>query len=118
MGTLELFAGNAPDAATPTLLFCENETNVSRLYGLAPLTPYPKDGINDHVIHGEASVNPGARGTKCAFWYKLEVPPGGTAELRLRLRPHKASAQSAALASSSDRSSPLGAPRPMSSAPR
>jgi hypothetical protein len=26
-------------------------------------------------------------GTKCAFWYRLTVPPGQTAELRLRLRP-------------------------------
>ena len=69
------------------LLFCENETNTARLFGTEPVTPYPKDGINDHVIHGAATVNPERRGTKCAFWYKLEVPPGGTVELRLRLRP-------------------------------
>ena len=68
-------------------LFCENETNLSRLFGAAPITPYPKDGINDHVIHGAATVNPDQRGTKCAFWYRLTVAPGETAELRLRLRP-------------------------------
>ena len=89
LGTLELFAGNAPDGTVPTLVFCENETNLRRLYGVAPATPYPKDGINDHVIHGAATVNPDRRGTKFAFWYQLEVPPGATAELRLRLRPSR-----------------------------
>jgi hypothetical protein len=60
------------------------------------VTPYPKDGINDHVIHGAPTVNPDQRGTKCAAWYKLEVPPGGTAELRLRLRPRRTSARTPA----------------------
>jgi hypothetical protein len=87
LGRLELLAGSGPDGAAPTLLLCENETNVGRLFGAAPTTPYPKDGINDHVIHGAASVNPEGTGTKCAFWYKLEIAPGATEELRLRLRP-------------------------------
>jgi len=89
-GNLELIAGNAPDGAKgsqPATLFCENETNMARLFGAAPVTPYPKDGINDHVISGAATVNPDLTGTKCAFWYQLTVPAGQTAELRLRLRP-------------------------------
>ena len=86
-GTLELIAAVGPDGTGPQLLFCENETNLARLYGAAPVTPYPKDGINDHVIHGAATVNPVGTGTKCAFWYQVTVPPGQTAELRLRLRP-------------------------------
>ena len=86
-GQLELIAGSGPDGVAPTALFCENETNLKRLYGVAPITPYPKDGINDHVISGAASVNPERSGTKCAFWYRVTVPPGETAELRLRLRP-------------------------------
>ncbi|GFZ49966.1 Uncharacterized protein JCM24511_07369 [Saitozyma sp. JCM 24511] len=97
LGPLELLAGNAPDGTAPALLFCENETNFSRLYAAAPVTPYPKDGINDHVVHGADTVNPRGNGTKCAFWYKLEVPAGGTAELRLRLRPRTTSAKAAAL---------------------
>jgi hypothetical protein len=71
----------------PVPLFCENETNVARLFGAPPQTPYPKDGINDHVVSGAATVNPGQQGTKCAFWYTLTIAPGQTAELRLRLRP-------------------------------
>ena len=58
LGTLELIAAAGPDGADPQLLFCENETNLARLYGAEPVTPYPKDGINDHVIHGAATVNP------------------------------------------------------------
>jgi hypothetical protein len=89
LGALELVADDGPDGAKPSLLFCDNETNVARLYGAPALSPYPKDGINDHVIHGAETVNPQQRGTKCAFWYRLEVPPGGTVELRLRLRPRQ-----------------------------
>src|SRR5262249_41797832 len=87
LGQLELLADAGPDGRAPTALFCENETNVERLYGAAPVTPYPKDGINNHVIHGAPTVNPERSGTKCAFWYKVTVPAGQTVELRLRLRP-------------------------------
>jgi hypothetical protein len=87
LGQLELLAGAGPDGTAPVPLFCENETNVARLFGAPSPTPYPKDGINDHVVSGAATVNPAQRGTKCAFWYKLTVAPGETAELRLRLRP-------------------------------
>ena len=92
LGRLELVADKGPGGIDPILLFCENETNTARLFGAAPETPYPKDGINDHVIHGAATVNPEHRGTKCAFWYTLQVPAGGTVELRLRLRPRKSRA--------------------------
>ena len=86
LGQLELLADAGPDGAAPVALFCENETNLERLYGAEPITPYPKDGINDHVVGGAATVNPERTGTKCAFWYKVTVQPGETAELRLRLR--------------------------------
>ena len=86
-GDLELLGGAGPDGALPEMLFCENETNGERLFGSQSATPYPKDGINDHVISGAATVNPDQRGTKCSFWYQLHLAPGATAELRLRLRP-------------------------------
>jgi hypothetical protein len=86
-GEMELIAGPGPDGTIPTVLFCENETNVARLYGAEPVTPYPKDGINDHVIGGAATVNPARTGTKCAFWYQVTLAGGAQAQLRLRLRP-------------------------------
>ena len=85
LGTLELTGGAGP--APPELLFCENETNAARLFGAPPVTPYPKDGINDHVVRGAATVNLARTGTKCAFWYQASVPAGASAEFRLRLRP-------------------------------
>ena len=87
VGAMEILAGTGPDGADPELLFCENETNVEKLYGTDPLTPYPKDGVNDRVVHGAPTVNPDGTGTKCAFWYRLTVPAGQTVEVRLRLRP-------------------------------
>ena len=96
LGPLELIAAAAPGGADPQLLFCENETNVARLYGAEPVTPYPKDGINDHVIDGAATVNPVGTGTKCAFWYQVTVPAGQSAELRLRLRPANGAAGTSA----------------------
>jgi hypothetical protein len=88
-GDLELLAGAGPDGARPVGLACDNETNDARLYGTAPLVQpvYPKDGINDHVVHGSPSVSPEGVGTKGALWYQASVDPGQMVELRLRLRP-------------------------------
>jgi hypothetical protein len=46
-------------------VFCETETDTRRLYGVDAATPYPKDGINDHVLWGAATVDPARRGTTC-----------------------------------------------------
>src|SRR5262245_25702316 len=86
LGTWQLAAGAGLDGQAPTLLFCDNETNIARLFGAhATGTRYPKDGINDHVVSGADTVNPARVGTKMACWYRLTVPPGASTELRLRL---------------------------------
>ena len=75
----------------PQLLFCDNDTNVKRLYG-ADAPGFFKDGINDFIVHGAATaVNPDRRGTKMAAHYLLDIPAGGTATVRLRLRPEELS---------------------------
>jgi hypothetical protein len=67
------------------LLFCENETNASRLWGTEPTTPFAKDGIGDHLLHGAGTVNPDGEGTKAAAHVRLEVPAHGQASVLVRL---------------------------------
>ncbi|HVH80282.1 MAG TPA: glucosidase, partial [Stellaceae bacterium] len=72
---------------SPRLLFTENETNNQRIFGTPNETAYVKDGINDFVLYGRAAaVNPENTGTKAAAHYPLDVPAGGSAAIRLRLR--------------------------------
>ena len=66
-------------------LFCDNETNAQRLFGVPGRSPFPKDGINDHVVHGAPTVNPAGRGSKAAAHHVITVPAGERRELRLRL---------------------------------
>ena len=43
VGPMELIGAAGPGGAGPRLLFCENDTNLARLYGATPLTPYPNN---------------------------------------------------------------------------
>ena len=68
------------------LLFTENETNASRLWGQPNPSPYVKDAFHRYVIAGEKdAVNPAQTGTKAAAHYVLDVPAGGSKVVRLRL---------------------------------
>jgi hypothetical protein len=78
---------------SPQLLFCDNETNTMLLWGVAGRSQFPKDGINDYIVHGAATVNPASQGTKAAFRHHLSVGPGATATVRLRLSPDGKSGQ-------------------------
>ena len=70
----------------PEFLFCENETNVKRLWGVDAPGRYFKDGINDYIVRGDtAAVNPERRGTKVAAHYCYTVPSAGVSRLRARL---------------------------------
>src|ERR1044071_3073051 len=73
---------------TPDLLFTENETNASRLFGVANPQPFVKDAFHEYVIRGKReAVNPEQRGTKAAAHYVLNINPGETATVRLRFAP-------------------------------
>jgi hypothetical protein len=75
------------DGAAPELLFTENETNASRLYGSPNAQPYVKDAFHRAVIQGEReAVNPAGGGSKAAFRYTLVIPAGAERVVRLRLR--------------------------------
>ena len=67
-------------------LFCDNETNSVRRYGTAGPV-FPKDAINDHVVTGAATVNPGLTGTKAALHLQLTVPAGETQTMVVTLAP-------------------------------
>jgi hypothetical protein len=72
--------------SNPELLFTENESNASRLWGQSNQSPYVKDAFHEYVVSGtREAVNPSRTGTKAAAHYCLEVPAGGSKVLRLRL---------------------------------
>ena len=66
-------------------LFCENETNQALIYQEENAYPYVKDGINDHVIAGAATVNPARQGTRAAIWWQTIIPAGESRTFRVRL---------------------------------
>ncbi|MHB8639070.1 MAG: MGH1-like glycoside hydrolase domain-containing protein [Candidatus Acidiferrales bacterium] len=71
---------------SPELLFTENETNTERLYNVKNKTPYVKDGIHNCIVYGKKDVvNPAQTGTKVAAHYSLQVKPGASISIRLRL---------------------------------
>jgi hypothetical protein len=68
------------------ILFCDNETNDEKCY-LVPnkgVTFY-KDGINNYILHGSASINPSQGGTKAAFHFNKILGAGESEVFRLRL---------------------------------
>jgi hypothetical protein len=70
----------------PAWLFTENATNVRRHYGQTETTGHFKDAFHDYLVAGNTgAVNPRQRGTKVAAHYKLRVPGGGSASMRVRL---------------------------------
>jgi hypothetical protein len=70
----------------PELLFTENESNASHLWGQPNPTPYVKDAFHRYVISGETdAVNPAKTGTKAAAHYLLDVPAGESRVVRVRL---------------------------------
>jgi len=72
-------------ADSPQAVACDNENHAERLWGLGSRSPYPKDGINDYIVDGKPTVNPARVGTKAALHYVLNVAPGQTRTIRLRL---------------------------------
>lgn len=86
LGRYTVNADLGPDGREPEMLFTENDTNVPKLYNYHPGSKYFKDAFHEYVIHGNrAAVNPNNTGTKTAAYYKLHIPAGGKAVLRLRI---------------------------------
>lgn len=82
LGRYVLHADGQPD-----WLFCDNESNLVRLYNTHNGASYPKDGIHDYVVYGRETVNPAKTGTKTSAHYSLTIQPGASATIRIRLEP-------------------------------
>ena len=81
LGVHTLYSEGAPE-----LLFTENESNGVRLWSQPNPSPYVKDVFHEYVVKGShKAVNPAKTGTKAAAHYVLELPAGGSKEIRLRL---------------------------------
>jgi hypothetical protein len=82
LGTYFLYANGNPQ----DFLFCDNESNSSRLWNDSSRSGFWKDAFHDRVIGGRAdAVNPDQSGTKAAVWYSMRVRAGGRAQIELRL---------------------------------
>jgi hypothetical protein len=80
LGTYYLYVEKSSE-----LLFCENETNVVRLYGIGS-HGYYKDAFHEYLVQGNRSaVNPLERGSKACAHLTAHVDAGASATFRLRL---------------------------------
>ena len=73
-------------AGQPELLFTENETDFAKLFNGKNRSPYVKDAFHEYLIRGNKSgVNPQQTGTKMAAYYPLQLGPGQSETIKLRL---------------------------------
>jgi hypothetical protein len=91
------------------LLFCDNDTNIRRLFGEQNAQGYFKDAFHDYLVGGNrAAVNPGKTGTKAAMHYALTVSGGNSETIRLRLTKSGPGSASSARAASGNSTGSLG----------
>ncbi|MBW8835707.1 MAG: glucosidase, partial [Burkholderia sp.] len=62
------------DAPQIAWLFCENDTNVKRLFNMEGEGPF-KDGFNDYLVHGDQHAVRRDRGTKAGAHAPIELGP-------------------------------------------
>jgi hypothetical protein len=67
-----------------TMLYTENETNKAR-FGWGKNDSYVKDGINDYIVNQKTNAVNHQKGTKVSPYYHLNLAPGETKVVRLRL---------------------------------
>ncbi len=68
------------------MLFTENESNARALWGTENPQPFVKDAFHRRIVHNELdAVNPAENGTKACAWYQLDLAPGESETIRLRL---------------------------------
>ena len=76
------------DAPTPDLplLFTDNDTHCERIFNSPSPAKFCKDAFHRYLINNEkTAINPAGSGTKAAVPYRLNIPAGKSATIRLRL---------------------------------
>lgn len=74
------------DPGHEELLFTDNETNATKLFDEPDRSLFKKDAFHECVVNGiEQAVCPAQRGTKAAVHYKMELAPGESRTIYLRL---------------------------------
>ncbi|MDE1180206.1 glucosidase [Paraburkholderia sp.] len=77
---------SAPGVSDVEWLFCENETNVKRLFGMDGAGPF-KDGFNDYLVHDDANAVRRDQGTKAGARVPVTLAAHGRAVVYLRWHP-------------------------------
>ena len=68
------------------LLFCDNQTDTRKLFGLHCAEGYFKDAFHECLVAGKRqAVNPARTGTKAAAVWQTKIPAQGSRQIRLRL---------------------------------
>ncbi len=74
---------------TGETLMTENETNTERVFGYANKSPFVKDAFHDAIVQQDTSLHQQLQnktsGTKFAPVYRLEIAPGASQKIYLRL---------------------------------
>ncbi len=68
----------------PEIVFCENESNASLLFGSPNASATTKDGVDSYVVHGEESAISRTAGSKAAAVITTTVPAGETVTVTVR----------------------------------
>ncbi len=69
-------------------LFCDNETNTKKIFGVESDNKFFKDGINDYLVLGTPTINPEEFGTKASFLIETEIIGGESKTFDFRLSPN------------------------------
>jgi len=78
------------------MLFTENETHMERVFGAdhQSRTRYVKDAFHRAIVNGEHdATNPENIGTKACGWLRVDIDPGQSYVMRMRLGPDDGSAR-------------------------
>ena len=86
LGKYHFLVDQGPGQAEPQLIFTQNETNFEKLYGVPNEQSYVKDAFHEFIVDGKPkAIDPAQTGTKSAAVYQLNIEPGESVTLNMRI---------------------------------